>query len=420
LLASAIFFYAYFGCPQANHFAFWTTRRNVFFALLGCLLLVMFLEEISWGQRLLGLRTPAWLAKHHRVDELNLHNLAMFQPDRSMNYLQVGWLAATLGYLGLLPFLVAVIPPLRSVVRRLALPIPSRVISCAWWVAVLVSILMPVGNSPLEEHVRSQEAPEVVELTCEFLLLALALETVLLFPGATALPARHGWAFLAISIASVFFVVGFQMRNMGRRDIESAGRVAQAQHLAGAGRMDEARKSLVAAIELAPCNLAALVRLGAIELNAGATRHAAERFHAALQIEPDNAECRFLLGGTLLMQRDFEAAAEQLAKAVELVPREPDYQQQLGMALLHLTRMDDALRHTAAAVRLAPHRADTRYHHALVLLQCRELSRAAAELETALRIAPDLGVARDQLTRVRELLKAADSRPASSSVEAAP
>jgi tetratricopeptide (TPR) repeat protein len=300
------------------------------------------------------------------------------------------------------------------------LPVPSRVIAGAWWGAVLVSFLAPVGNSPVEEYVRSQEAPEVIELTCEFLLLAFALEIVLLVPETTALPARRGWVFLALAIASILLVVGLQTRNLSRREIESAGRVAQAQHLAGAGRMDQARSALVAAVQLAPNSLPALVRLGAVELNAGATRPAAERFRAALRIEPDNDECRFLLGGTLLMQREFAAAAEQLARAVELDPANPDYQQQLGVALLHLNRRDDALSHTAAAVRLAPHRADTHYHHALVLIERGELQQAAKELETALQIMPDLAAARAQLTRVHDLLKATGSLPASGDVEAAP
>ena len=40
---------------------------------LGCLL--MFGEEISWGQRLLGFTSPATVAAHNRQREFNMHNL---------------------------------------------------------------------------------------------------------------------------------------------------------------------------------------------------------------------------------------------------------------------------------------------------------------------------------------------------------
>ena len=420
LLAGLTFLYAYFGRPQANQFGGFTTRRNLFYLLGGCLLLLMFLEEISWGQRLLGLRTPDWLARHHRVDELNLHNLALFQPDRSMNYLQVGWLAATLGYLGLLPLLVWVSPRLRRGVRHLALPVPSRVIAGAWWGAVLASLFVPAGNSVVAELARSQEAPEVMELTCEFLLLVFALETVLIVPDTLMLPARRGWIFLALSITSLLLVVGLQLRDVSPREIESVGRATQAQYLAAAGRPDEARRALLAAVELWPTNVSALARLGALDMNAGDPRRAAQRFEAALRIDPRQAECRYLLGITLLVRRDLDAAAEQLAAAVELAPNNPDYQEQLGLTLLHLGRLDAAVRHTAAAVRLAPQRADTHYSHALVLVQRGELPQAVAELDAALRIAPEMAEAREQLTRVRDLIKASGSQPASAKSKASP
>ena len=35
-------------------------------------------EEISWGQRLFGLQTPEWFAKHNRQSEINLHNLVVY------------------------------------------------------------------------------------------------------------------------------------------------------------------------------------------------------------------------------------------------------------------------------------------------------------------------------------------------------
>jgi hypothetical protein len=41
------------------------------------------MEEIAWGQKLLGFKTPAFIASHNYQGELTLHNLAMFQKHAS-------------------------------------------------------------------------------------------------------------------------------------------------------------------------------------------------------------------------------------------------------------------------------------------------------------------------------------------------
>jgi hypothetical protein len=56
----------------------WKDRRRAW--ALGYLVLTLALfwaagEEISWGQRLLHLRTPAWFEAHNVQQEINLHNL---------------------------------------------------------------------------------------------------------------------------------------------------------------------------------------------------------------------------------------------------------------------------------------------------------------------------------------------------------
>ncbi len=46
-----------------------------FFLLLALACLYSFLEEISWGQRLIGFRTPTFLKEHNLQGEANIHNL---------------------------------------------------------------------------------------------------------------------------------------------------------------------------------------------------------------------------------------------------------------------------------------------------------------------------------------------------------
>ncbi|HET9314084.1 MAG TPA: hypothetical protein VFQ51_00785 [Vicinamibacteria bacterium] len=60
----------------------WWTRRLLrghpgYFALCA-ILFVACMEEISWGQRVLGFKTPDAIARVNRQGEINIHNLAFF------------------------------------------------------------------------------------------------------------------------------------------------------------------------------------------------------------------------------------------------------------------------------------------------------------------------------------------------------
>jgi hypothetical protein len=46
-------------------------------------------EEISWGQRILGLETPETLTEINHQNEINLHNITAFPMQRIGNYLQL-------------------------------------------------------------------------------------------------------------------------------------------------------------------------------------------------------------------------------------------------------------------------------------------------------------------------------------------
>ncbi len=81
-------------------------------------------EEISWGQRLLGIETPEFLAKANAQKEMNLHNLVI--GGISVNKLVFGKILAV----GIAVFLVA-FPmayrqsmPIRLWCDRLAIPVP--------------------------------------------------------------------------------------------------------------------------------------------------------------------------------------------------------------------------------------------------------------------------------------------------------
>ncbi|MGH8195355.1 MAG: hypothetical protein ACREQ8_13300 [Woeseiaceae bacterium] len=59
----------------------WRDRRSVLAALYGVLavgMLVMMMEEISWGQRILNLENPEFFREHSTKEEINIHNLQEF------------------------------------------------------------------------------------------------------------------------------------------------------------------------------------------------------------------------------------------------------------------------------------------------------------------------------------------------------
>lgn len=75
LAASIASFLAWRRDGFGNDFGLFRTRRNVVFFLLAILFFFGAAEEISWGQRLLGFATPAWLSALNHQGETNLHNL---------------------------------------------------------------------------------------------------------------------------------------------------------------------------------------------------------------------------------------------------------------------------------------------------------------------------------------------------------
>lgn len=65
------------------------------FALLAALTIMLAMEEISWGQRVLGIATPAFIREANVQGELTLHNLEPFQ--RYRHWLLILFGAAGLG-----------------------------------------------------------------------------------------------------------------------------------------------------------------------------------------------------------------------------------------------------------------------------------------------------------------------------------
>jgi hypothetical protein len=74
LLSSIVFFITYIK-TEGIELGFLRTKRNVFFLFAAIIFFIGFGEEISWGQRIIGFSTPAWLKAINVQSEFNFHNI---------------------------------------------------------------------------------------------------------------------------------------------------------------------------------------------------------------------------------------------------------------------------------------------------------------------------------------------------------
>ena len=80
------------------------------YTILTFLLTFVAIEEISWGQRIFGFENPEFMKAHNVQQEINIHNLDLFQPRMHKAYILVG-------LYGTLAWLIKLVPALRR--RRL-------------------------------------------------------------------------------------------------------------------------------------------------------------------------------------------------------------------------------------------------------------------------------------------------------------
>jgi hypothetical protein len=136
-------------------------------------------EEISWGQRVLGLETPETLAEANHQNEINIHNITAFPMQRIGNYLQL-----VLGFAGMvLPWLTRVRRPVVSA-RLLRLLSPPLLVTTCFGLLFAYRAVRFVYDSTGQAVVKLGEWPELC------FALALAVFAFLL-----ARDSRDGRAF---------------------------------------------------------------------------------------------------------------------------------------------------------------------------------------------------------------------------------
>jgi len=101
---------------------------------------VVAMEEISWGQRVLGYRPPAYFLEHNFQQEFNFHNVI------DTDYRKLALSAIIAGYGVLLP-LLAIVAPLRRLFDRLGIVVPPLGLLPLFAATFLMYLIYPFGHS---------------------------------------------------------------------------------------------------------------------------------------------------------------------------------------------------------------------------------------------------------------------------------
>ncbi len=101
---------------------------------------VVAMEEISWGQRLLGYRPPVYFLEHNFQQEFNFHNVI------DTDYRKLALSATIAGYGVLLP-LLALVAPLRRLFERLGIAVPPLGLLPLFAATFLMYLVYPFSHS---------------------------------------------------------------------------------------------------------------------------------------------------------------------------------------------------------------------------------------------------------------------------------
>ncbi|MFK7806629.1 MAG: hypothetical protein AB8F74_02400, partial [Saprospiraceae bacterium] len=111
-----------------------TYTKRIWFLLLALLFIFLTGEEISWGQRILGLETPESIAKNNEQDEINFHNNSLWhlydEDGNRKSGLALHLTAKRIFiyiftiFMLFLPLAVKFIPFVRNLVKKFHLPVP--------------------------------------------------------------------------------------------------------------------------------------------------------------------------------------------------------------------------------------------------------------------------------------------------------
>ncbi len=115
------------------------------FAIIGFFFFVAG-EELSWGQRILGLETTDYFKQNNDQQELNLHNLVVGDVKINKLFFGVILTVAILTYLIVVPFVYHKIPTFKKLLDDWYIPIPRVRHSLTYLIILLVITMIPASK----------------------------------------------------------------------------------------------------------------------------------------------------------------------------------------------------------------------------------------------------------------------------------
>jgi hypothetical protein len=142
-------------------------KRNLIFLIMAAAFFIGFGEEISWGQRILGFKTPESLYAINMQKEFNFHNIATWE----INFL---FKLFTLAYGIILPLCVFHIGFCSSLARKLRIPVPPVSIGIFFlidWVVFKWFLLFVLHSGSVPKYYFA--LTEIYEFITSFVLLSI-------------------------------------------------------------------------------------------------------------------------------------------------------------------------------------------------------------------------------------------------------
>lgn len=362
LAAAVTFFYLAVRLPRRHAEQQGSPRPRWFLVLLAIALFVMFGEEISWGQRVFGFATPEWFEQSNIQAEFNLHNLRVFHPQLEGNWLKLAWLLGSLFYLGILPPIARLVPPLQRWLDRWGLPLATWPLSLGAWAATIAYFVLTARTQAAGNLAAGHSVGEAVETAIELMYFIFALGVFAeMRRREPRLGARGLIVALVIVMAPLSVVFGFQIRDTIRAEMgiaEAQELIDQARQQLAAGDVEAAETLLVEALRKSPHDPEVNFYLGAIHLGRDDADAAEGYFTAVLSLDPHNVGARNNLAIAYVRQGRLDEAEAELMSLLVATPEDPEVHNNLGYVYLQQGRAAEAAARFEAALKIRPDHAE--------------------------------------------------------------
>ncbi len=160
------------------------------------------------------------------------------------------------------------------------------------------------------------------------------------------------------------------------------------------GRLDDAERELLKAIEIHPGASEAHAGLGVVRASSGRAEEALESYRAALRLDPGSSSTHREMASLLLARGDSSQALVHFREASALAPRDGDALVDLAVGLSREGRHDEAEAKFAEAKHRAVDEARLHQNWGAVLMERGEIDEAAKHFEKALALRPEYVAAR--------------------------